>query len=266
VTDDARALRDIGGAEIAGVLPPRPRLAIVGSRAAHKRFRQLVPIAIEQLQALGWALVSGGALGIDGDAHRAALAVGVAQLAVLPCGPDRPYPPGHRDLFAAMLADGRSAILYCQPSGRAPTTGMFVSRNRHVVAIADAVLVIEAAQPSGTLYTGRQALRRGIPTAAVIGSRGAAVLIGRGARALPPEPAPFATALRDWLSQRASDDAAWPIHLSPLRDELAAASPQGIRIDRSPDPIATACALTEAELLGLVVESAPGVWVKTGAG
>lgn len=246
--------------DLHGVLPPRPRLAVVGARAAHVRFRELVPPILGVAAESGWSLVSGGALGIDGDAHRAARAAGLSQLAVLPCGADRPYPPAHRELFASIVADAGSGVLYMQPRGTEPTRAMFVSRNRHVVALADAVIVVEAERPSGTLHTGRLALRRGVPVAAVTGSRGAADLVGRGASSLPADPGGLAAELSRWLHGGARSEPTWPLHLLWVRDAIAAAGPEGLRLDGLADPVAGAVAITEAELWGLVVEAQPGRW------
>jgi DNA processing protein len=249
--------------ELHGTLPPRPRAAIVGARAAHLRFRDLVPVCVRALARCGVALVSGGALGIDGDAHRAALELGLPQVAVLPCGPDRAYPPAHADLFAAMLRAG-SGVLYTQPRDREPTRAMFVSRNRHVVALCDAVLVVEAERPSGTLHTGRLALRGGLAVGAITGSRGAADLVSRGATRFPAEPDALEGALDHWLVDRTPPAAEWPLHLLWLRDALSCAGPAGLRADALPDPQATSLALVEAELGGLVVEGPPGTWRAVG--
>lgn len=255
-SDEAR----VAALDLHGALPPRPRVAIVGARAAHGRFRELVPVCVAALSRRGASLVSGGALGIDGDAHRAALKVGVDQLAVLPCGADRPYPPGHAGLFAELLARPGSGILYTQPPGRPPARAMFVSRNRHVVALCDALVVVEAERPSGTLHTGRLALRRGVRVGAVAGSPGASDLVGRGAVRLPAEPDALADALDRWLAGGTLEAAAWPAHLRWLHDALAVADARGLSADELPRPLDALLALTEADLLGLVVPVGPGRW------
>lgn len=262
--------------ELIGVPPPRPRLAIVGSRAAHRRvLRTLAPIVAEAGRR-GWSLVSGGALGIDGGAHRAALEHGVPQLAVLPCGRDRLYPPNHADLFATMARAGDAALLFAQQPGTAPARAMFASRNAIVVGLADAVLVAEASLRSGSMGTGRLALRRQIPLAAIAGSPGCGALIGAGARPLPAPPndddaralASIIDALGSWLDVicgRAIESPAagpsWPEHLAWLAAALRDAGPSGLSIDALPSPGAAALALCEAELLGLVCEAAAGRWV-----
>lgn len=255
----------IASLHLRGHLPPRPRAAIVGARAAHLKFRELVPICVQALARRGWSLVSGGALGIDGDAHRAALAIDLPQLAVLPCGSDRPYPPVHAELFGELLRSGRGGVLYTQPEGREPSRAMFVSRNRHVVALSDALIVVEAERPSGTLHTGRLGLRRNVAVAAITGSRGAADLAGRGAMALPNDPVALASALERFLSGQPDATAQWPLHLLWLRTALQGSGAAGLSPDETVDPVAAAVALVEAELLGLVVEVGPGRWRRAGA-
>lgn len=261
--------------ELVGVVPDRPRLAIVGSRAAHRRVLQTLPAIVEQAAERGWSVISGGALGIDGGAHRAALERGVAQLAVLPCGRDRLYPPGHAGLFAAIVATQNSGLLFAQPLGARPARAMFASRNAIVVGLADAVLVAEAGLRSGSMGTGRLALQRTIPLAAIAGSPGCGALIGAGAQPLPSPThddeearASMAAAVGRWLDALGDDAVApvdpcssWPDHLAWLAAALREAGPNGLSIDTVPDPKAAALALCEAELLGLVCEAAAGRWV-----
>ncbi|MFO7561898.1 MAG: DNA-processing protein DprA [Enhygromyxa sp.] len=261
--------------ELVGSLPPRPRLAIVGSRAAHRRVLQTLAPIVAEAGARGWSLISGGALGIDGGAHRAALAGGVPQLAVLPCGRDRLYPPNHARLFAELVATDNAGLLFAQPPGTQPSRAMFASRNAIVVGLADAVLVAEAGLRSGSTGTGRLALRRKLPLAAIAGTPGCGALIGAGARPLPsPSPdapetsASLVEALGVWLDlldghevEPSASGPAWPEHLAWLASALREAGPSGLSIDTLPDPGAASLAVCEAELLGLICEAAPGRWV-----
>lgn len=256
---------------LAGELPPPPRLAVVGSRAAHRGYRDAVEPLVGAAARQGWSIVSGGAVGIDADAHAAALAAGVPQLAVLPCGPDRAYPPQHAPLFAHVAAARGSGVLYAHPPGTSPTRGMFASRNAVMVALCDAVVVIEAAPRSGTMLTAALARRRGRPVAAVLGSPGAALLVAEGAQGLgwdPSQPWALGRAAEGWLRAvargeppPAADPAAWPEHLAWLREALRAAGAAGLRVEALAAPRAGLRALAEAEGLGLVVERAAGRWV-----
>jgi DNA processing protein len=259
--------------ELVGSLPGRPRLAIVGSRAAHRRVLRMIPAIVEAAGMRGYSIVSGGALGIDGAAHRAALDLGIPQLAVLPCGRDRLYPPGHASMFAAMVESGCAGLLFAHPFGTETVREMFASRNEIVVALADALIVAQAGLRSGSRGTGTLALGHGLPVAALAGSPGCGALIGAGARAIA---APLddletreqiTTAIASWLDELAGGPSsnpptqAWPEHLAWLERLLLAAGPAGASFDALPDPDAASIALCEAELLGLVCEAGPGRWV-----
>jgi DNA protecting protein DprA len=268
--------------ELLGPLPGRPRLAIVGSRAAHRRVLRTLPAIVEAAGMRGWSVVSGGALGIDGGAHRAALELGVPQLAVLPCSRDQLYPPAHAPLFASMLESGCAGLLFAHPPGTEPARQMFASRNAIVVALADAVLVAEAGLRSGSRGTGTLALRSNLPLAVLVGSPGCGALIGEGARAISaPLESPTAAeevgaAVGTWLDERSGAPSSteplassvcasrWPQHLAWLRDSLLAAGPAGASIDAMPNSELVSVALCEAELLGLVCEAGPGRWVAIG--
>jgi DNA processing protein len=258
---------------LAGELPPPPRLAVVGSRAAHRSFRDAVEPLVHAAGRRGWSIVSGGAVGIDGDAHAAALAAGVPQLAVVPCGPDRAYPPQHGPLFRRVAEAPRSGVLYAYPPGTEPVRAMFASRNAVMVAICDAVAVVEAAPRSGTMITAALARRRGRPRAVITGSPGAALLVAEGAHTLawdPRGPEAFARVVGAWLraisrgeAPPPPEPAPWPERLQWLHQALAAAGPGGLVLDSLPSPRAALVALAEAEALGLVVEPAAGRWVAT---
>lgn len=255
---------------LAGELPPPPRVAVVGSRAAHRRFRDAVLPLVEVAGRAGWSVVSGGAVGIDGDAHAAALAAEVAQLVVLPCGPDRVYPPQHAPLFERVASAPRSGVLHAHPPGTVPTRGMFASRNAIVVALVDAVVVVQASPRSGTMITAELARTKGRARAVVTGSPGAAVLAAEGAYPLPWEPdAPggLRRAAEGWLRAVLRGEppppltaTPWPEQLQWLRQAVVDAGPRGLDVDGLASPRAALMALVEAEALGLVVERAAGRW------
>jgi DNA protecting protein DprA len=259
--------------ELVGSLPGRPRLAIVGSRAAYRRVLRTIPAMVEAAGMRGYSIVSGGALGIDGAAHRAALDIGVPQLAVLPCGRDRVYPPGHAPMFAAMLESDCAGLLFAHPFGTESAREMFASRNEIVVALSDALIVAQAGLRSGSRGTGTLALRRGLPVAALAGSPGCGALIGAGARAIaaplddPNTREQITAEIGSWLDALAGEPPSsspasrWPEHLAWLERLLAAAGPAGASFDTLADPDAASVALCEAELLGLVCEAGPGRWV-----
>ena len=125
-------------------------------------------------------VVSGGALGVDGAAHRGALAGGGTTTVVLGSGCDVPYPARHARLFDDVLARG-GAIASLLPDGTTPKHGTFLSRNPLIAALADGVIVVEADVKSGSLATARAATRYKRVLAAWPGSRGCDRLLGEGA-------------------------------------------------------------------------------------
>ncbi len=248
---------------LAGSLPPAPRLAIVGSRAARRLSIASVAEIVACAANAGMAVVSGGARGIDAAVHRAALAAGVPQLAVLPCAPGHPYPPEHAGLFAEILATPGSGLLFGADAGAEPSRGMFASRNRLVVAAARAVVIVEAQVRSGSWGTGRLARQRKRPLAAILGTPGCAELIGLGAHALPGPGPELAQATATWLADldnkaAARSPSAWPDELQWLATALLRAGPRGLSINDLDDCDRASTALLAAELLGLVGESLPG--------
>ncbi|HUY47598.1 MAG TPA: DNA-processing protein DprA [Streptosporangiaceae bacterium] len=142
-------------------------VAVVGSRAATAYGIHVSAEITTTLSADGWAIVSGGAYGIDAAAHRAALAAGGPTVVVLACGPDIAYPRGHARLFDAVAANG--AIISESPPGTPPDRARFLARNRLIAALACGTLVVEASPRSGTLVTARHAIELGRPMMAVPG-------------------------------------------------------------------------------------------------
>lgn len=135
----------------------------------------------------GVTVVSGGAIGIDGVAHRAALDAGGHTVAVLGSGIDVAYPPEHAPLFAEIVASG-GALLSELPDGAPPTRWTFPKRNRIVAALSEAVVVVQAGLRSGALITAAAARRLGVAVFAVPGdvrerlSAGPNGLLRQGAR------------------------------------------------------------------------------------
>jgi len=103
------------------------------------------------LGAAGLPVVSGLALGIDAAAHRACLEAGGAPIAVLAGGPDIPYPRRHAGLHSAVRGEG--LVLSERPPGSRPFRWSFPARNRIMAGLARMTVVVEAAEPSGSLIT-----------------------------------------------------------------------------------------------------------------
>jgi DNA processing protein len=125
----------------------------------------------------GFAVVSGAAYGIDGMAHRAALASHGQTIAFLAGGVDRFYPSGHDALLSKIVESG--AVVSELPMGAAPTKWRrFLMRNRLVAAVSQATVVIEAGWRSGSLNTAGQARELGRPVGAVPGPVSSAASAG----------------------------------------------------------------------------------------
>ena len=142
-------------------------VSIVGARASSAYGEHVGTEMAAALAERSWTVVSGGAYGIDGCAHRGALAADGVTIAVLACGVDRAYPPGHEDLLASVAAQG--VLVSEWPPGRTPNKLRFLIRNRVIGALTRGTVVVEAGWRSGALNTARHArdLRR--PVMAVPG-------------------------------------------------------------------------------------------------
>ena len=149
------------------LLSAAPRVAIVGARASSGYGEMLAGDFAGELAAEGAVVVSGGAYGIDGAAHRAALGVGGRTVAFLAGGVDRAYPMGHQQLLRRIVETG--AVASEVPCGTAPTKWRFLSRNRLIAAVSDATVVVEAGWRSGSLNTAGHAAALGRPLGAVPG-------------------------------------------------------------------------------------------------
>ncbi|MGO9311393.1 MAG: DNA-processing protein DprA [Syntrophobacteraceae bacterium] len=161
-------------------------IAVVGSRYASPAGIIFAEKLTSDLARNGVAVVSGFAVGIDSAAHRGALKAGGRTLAVLGCGLDMEYPAVNADLRQAIARSG--ALLTEFPLGTPPVPGNFPSRNRIISGLSLGVVVVEAAERSGSLITARFALEQGREVFAVPGvaqsmrSKGAHRLLRQGAK------------------------------------------------------------------------------------
>lgn len=138
----------------------RPKVAIVGSRGVTSYGQQVTAQLTRELVEHGVVIVSGLALGVDGIAHQACLEAGGTTVAVLANGLDKIYPASHTTLGKRILEQG-GTILSEYPVGTPSFKEHFVARNRIVAGLADALLITEATEKSGTLHTARFALEQG---------------------------------------------------------------------------------------------------------
>jgi DNA processing protein len=162
-------------------------IAIVGARAASDIGRRMANRLGLELAAKGFTVVSGLARGIDGEAHQGALDAHGKTVAVLGCGVDVIYPSEHRKLAEAIV-EGGGALISELPIGTQPLAENFPTRNRILSGLCLGVVIVEAAEKSGSLITARMALEQDRQVFAVPGSplsgktRGSNRLLKEGAK------------------------------------------------------------------------------------
>lgn len=161
--DDAPPLLAVRGSDAALV---RPMIALVGSRNASAAGVKFAERIARDFGDAGFVVVSGLARGIDAAAHRATATSGT--VAVLAGGHDRVYPPENVPLLEQLLPNG--AAVSEMPMGWAPRAQDFPRRNRLISGLALGVVIVEAAQRSGSLITARMANEQGREVFAVPGS------------------------------------------------------------------------------------------------
>lgn len=147
----------------------RPQLAVVGSRNSGRPTLELTERWCRAVAAAGVTITSGLAIGVDGAAHRGALAAGAASVAVMATGIDRLYPARHQRLAVQLIESG-GALITEYPPGEPPLAANFPRRNRIISGLSLAVWVVEAALRSGTLVTARCALEQNRELLALPGS------------------------------------------------------------------------------------------------
>lgn len=194
-------------------------IVIIGSRLPSSYGKTVTQLIISGLPSDQVCIVSGLALGIDGEAHRQALSSKIPTIAVMGCGVDVVYPASHKGLYEAIIKNNGTIVSEIPP-GVTPEKYYFVARNRIVAGISHAVVVIEGSNNSGTLITARLAAEYDRPVFAVphpITSRG-----GNAPHQLIKDGAQIITTSTDLinyfnltLSQKKS-----PHQLSPMQNSL----------------------------------------------
>jgi DNA processing protein len=185
LVDPPAVLFGAGRAEVLTLLRDEPAVTMVGTRRASPYGTEVAYALGRGLGASGVTVVSGLALGIDGTAHRGCLDGGGVPVAVVASGPDIVYPRRHRRLHERVREAG--LVLAELPPGTEPYRWSFPARNRIMAGLARMTLVVEAADPSGTLITAEFAKDLGRSVAAVPGritstvARGANNLLKDGA-------------------------------------------------------------------------------------
>jgi DNA processing protein len=238
----------------------RPAVAVVGSRAASEYGLEAASRLAGELAGAGMVIVSGLARGVDSAAHRGALGADGLTVAVLGSGVDVIYPAEHASLATAIALHG--AVVSEYPPGTPPLPQYFPLRNRIISGLCLGVVVIEAAERSGSLITANCASDQGREVMAVPGN----ILSGRfrGSHALLRDGAAVVDEASDVLAElgRSSLQA-----LSckgpggePLRDPVLAAMAAGEAYDL--DALALGTGLAPPALLPRLLDLELRGWVR----
>jgi integrase/recombinase XerC len=258
---------------VSGPAPPEAAasVAVVGGRRASPLRRAAARSIGAGLARAGWCVVSGGAVGVDAAAHAGAVDAGGVTVVVLGCGLDVPYPRANTGLFARVRTSG-GTLASEHPPGSQPRAANFLPRNRLIAALSTAVVVVEAAEDSGSLSTARAAGSRGVGQVLVLpgapwdpGAAGCNQLIRDGAT--------LVRSLADILeelgatvtSPTADASRTWPGLEGPARAVLTALidgqllTPGRLAAATDLPPAALDAALLDLELAGLIRRTVAGI-------
>ena len=229
----------------------RRSVAIVGARASTGYGEHVTMELVSGLVRKQFAIVSGAAYGIDGMAHRAALAEEGDTIAVLAGGIDRLYPSGHDALLQRIIATG--AVVTEMPPGFSPTKWRFLQRNRLIAAMTQSTVVVEAGWRSGSLNTAHHAIELGRPLGVVPGPVTSASSAGCH-RLLREEPCTCVTTADEVAELIDGFDATQTSAVASLRASEQRALDALLQKSRSIDDLQIASGLSRTE-----IESALGV-------
>lgn len=196
-----------------------PCVAIVGTRRATGYGRACATEIADELARAGVTVVSGLALGIDGQAHLATIAAGGRSAAVLPSPLDRIYPPRHRELAARLVATGGALLSELAPD-QASGKPDFARRNRIIAGLVRAVVVVEAPDRSGALLTAAAAIGYGREVFAVPGPIDAVASRGCN-RLIADHQATIVTSAASLLQRIGAERASRPVSVASLSDAEA---------------------------------------------
>lgn len=215
-----------------GSLPEKrlPSVAIVGTRKPTGYGREVTYTLTADLARRGVLIISGLALGTDGIAHRACLEAGGTTLAVLANSVDQVYPRTHFALAEQIITQGGALLSEYEP----PTdlrTYQLLARNRIVSGLADAIVITEAAERSGTLSTAAHALEQGKEVFVVPGNITSPM--SAGCNKLLKQGAHVATCAEDILEVIAPElliaQTALPLGSTPLETTILELIHSGVR-------------------------------------
>lgn len=196
-----------------------PCVAVVGTRRATGYGRACAAEIADELARAGVTVVSGLAIGIDGQAHLAAVTAGGRSVAVLPSPLDRIYPPRHRELAARLVATGGALVSELAPA-QAHGKPDFARRNRIIAGLARAVVVVEAPDRSGALLTVAAAIDYGREVFAVPGPIDAVASRGCN-RLIADHQASIVTSAAALLHRIGAASSGRPVSVASLSDSEA---------------------------------------------
>ncbi len=211
---------------IRGVMPPQPRVAIVGTRSASADGMRFARDLSAELAGKGISIVSGGAHGIDTAAHRGALDVDGSTVVVIASGLDQPMPPYRAEVIRR--ASKKGCVISEWPLGEPTYPARLLQRNRLIAALAEVTVVIEAPARSGALSTAAHARELGASVFAVphfpmeLRGEGCNMLLAGGAR--------VCTSARDVLSVLAPSTSAAHAKRPKNRDRRTPNPSRGITL------------------------------------
>ena len=257
-----------------GTLPTSgaPVVAIVGSRKPSAYGREVTEQLASDLAKAGCIIVSGLALGIDGIAQKAALEAGGTVIGVIPNELPDISPQTNYKLAMNIIENG-GAILseWKKGDGKIVNRWSFLERNRLVSGLADAVIITEAAERSGTLNTAAHALSQGRDVFAVPGNITSP--LSAGCNALLKQGALVATTATDILNviapsnaRSATDQAAIPLGETPAENTIIDLLRTGLRDgdqlqqQSGLNPADFATALTMLEINGVIKPLGANNW------
>jgi DNA processing protein len=270
LADDAPAcLNGCGSEGLVRGLTQAETVTIVGSRHPSSYGLEIAEELGHLLGAAGLVIVSGMALGIDAAVHRGALAAGGSTVAVLGGGPDVVYPRSERRLYERIVESG--AVVSEVPAGTRPGPGCFPKRNRIMAALGAMTVVVEAAQPSGSLITAEQAQRLGREVGAVPGR--VTTRVAAGTNALLADGAAVIRDAQDVLDRLLGVGMTDVRRAGPALDpelervaeavERGAAAPDAVALASGMPAGDAAVALARLELMGYVRVDAAGRYTRT---
>lgn len=260
-----------------GCLPAaRPTVAVVGARRATGYGTGVAAWLAEAASGAGVTVVSGGALGVDAAAHAAALEGPGGTTVVLGCGHGVAYPRPHAragGLFDRIVDHGGALVSELLP-WQPPIPAHVRARNRVVAGLADALVVVEGGERSGSLLTAGVALERGLPVLAVPGDVRAPGSVAPH-RLLSEGAAPCTgpADLLDAVGQAAAGDAPAAGVPAPVGDGGLPPEVRAVLVDAWPRPVplellarrsgqptgVLLAAVTRARVLGVLAEGPEGL-------